>query len=647
MGCAASKLEDLPAVALCRDRCMYLEEALSQAQVLADAHVAYLASLRTLGPALHRFFHDIPAGNEPPPPPESDSHLQFPSDSESESKEDHTVKKLGETPTPVSEHDQYFREGEGETYKNSGSRLTSEPRPPPPPPPSSAWDFLNLFDAYEREIYLAPFYSCTNLDLEETAHSPALAADKIKVGNCGGNNDINVKHNTKNIGDDQEEESRSGKSKTTHMATSTATPPSVSVSAPVREETEAMRELNLLFDRASESGNQVLLSLQSHHHTISLDQEYGFDDREGLVMSSQNLSYTLKTLFLWEKKLYHEVKAEERLRITHEKKSRMLKHLEHGKGNTTSAAEAPKLNSLRSAVRDLLTKMKIAIQIVDRISITINKLRDEELWPQIIKFINRLLDMWKAMVECHKSQYRAMVEAKGLDGVAISNAKLSGAHNAETAIRLKLELQNWNVCFSNWIVAQKVYVKALNGWVQRCLLHEPNVADQELTADEDIGAPPIFVICNEWSQAMDRLSDEEVVEAIGGFTSSIHTLLMEGNNNNVEMVQQRMVAENKDVARKVKFLEAEEGKEQNILHKLMRGRGGKKNVASSSLRAGEDESHGERVQQQSRSDRNINLVWDLKQTLMAMEKFTANSLQAYNEIHAHIELQEVSCRQSG
>ncbi|KAM1387781.1 hypothetical protein ACFX2I_015984 [Malus domestica] len=640
MGCAASKVEDLPAVALCRDRCKYLEEALCQTQALAESHVAYLASLRTLGPVLHRFFHDTPAGTGPPPPPESDSHLQFPSDSESEYKEDHTDKLLGETPTPVSVHDQCFRKREEEVFKNLGGRLTSELPPPPPPPVSSTWDFLNLFDAYERESYLAPLYTCTTLVPEEAAHTSALVAavaDKI-------NNEINVKHNTKNIDDDQERESRSPeKGKTTHMATSTATPPSVSVSPTVPEAAEAMRELHLLFDRASESGNQVLLSLQSHHLTISLDQEYGFDDHEGLVMSSQNLSYTLKTLFLWEKKLYHEVKAEERLRVTHEKKSRMLKHLEHSKGTTTSAAQSPKLNSLRSAVCDLLTKMKIEIQIVDRISITINKLRDEELWPQIIEFINRLLNMWKAMVECHKSQYQAMVEAKGLDGVAISNAKLSSAHKSETAIQLKLELQNWNVCFSKWIVAQKGYVKALNGWLLRCLLHEPNVGDQELTADEGIGAPPVFVICNEWSQAMDRLSEKEVVEAIRGFWTSIHTLLMEDNNNNVEMVQQRMVAENKDIARKVKFLEEEEGKEQKILHKLIRGRGGKKNVGSSSLRAGEDESHRERVQQQSSSD----LVWDLKQTLMAMEKFTANSLQAYNELHAHIELEQVSCRQSG
>ncbi|KAM0997587.1 hypothetical protein FF1_007412 [Malus domestica] len=54
--------------------------------------------------------------------------------------------------------------------KISGNGLTSEPLPPPPSPPSFAWDLLNLFDAYERKIYVAPLYSCTNLDPEEAAN---------------------------------------------------------------------------------------------------------------------------------------------------------------------------------------------------------------------------------------------------------------------------------------------------------------------------------------------------------------------------------------------------------------------------------------------------------------------------------------------
>ncbi|PQP97787.1 uncharacterized protein Pyn_08494 [Prunus yedoensis var. nudiflora] len=526
MGCAASKVEDLPAVALCRDRCKFLEEALSQTQAMSNAHVAYLASLRTLGPALHRFFDDVNTiqnhcnCNGPPESesePDSASHLQFPSDSDSETELKGPRKQSDEAPTPVNDDDEY--------YRNLRGGLASKPPPPPPSPISSTWDLFNFFDAYDRERYPpSPLYSSTHLEHEEAA---TPAADKIKHNNININNDI---------GQQEEQQTR-----------------------PKEKKAEAMRELHLLFDRASESGNQVLKSLQSHHHTISLHQEYGFGNHEGLVMSSQSLSYTLKTLFLWEKKLYDEVKAEERLRVTHEKKSRMLKQLEHNK----ATAESPKIESVRTALHNVSTKMKIAIHIVDKISVTINKLRDEELWPQIVEFIHRLLGMWKGMVECHKSQYQAIAEAsKGLDAIAISNAKLNGAHDLETAIQLKLELQNWNVCFSNWIATQKGYVKALNGWLLRCLLQEPSPqSDEEGDAavvvplsPGRLGAPPAFVICNQWSQAMDRLSGKEVIEAIRGFCTRIHLLLME-HHVDAETLLQRMAIENKDVARKLRLVE--------------------------------------------------------------------------------------------
>lgn len=73
------------------------------------------------------------------------------------------------------------------------------------------------------------------------------------------------------------------------------------------------------------------------------------------------------------------------MRVTHEKKSRMLKQLEHSK----ATAESPKIESVRTALRCVSTKMNIAIHIVDKISVTINKLRDEELWPQTVEFIHR------------------------------------------------------------------------------------------------------------------------------------------------------------------------------------------------------------------------------------------------------------------
>lgn len=34
-----------------------------------------------------------------------------------------------------------------------------------------------------------------------------------------------------------------------------------------------------------------------------------------------------------------------------------------------------------------------------------------------------------------------------------------------------------------------------------------------------IGAPPVFVICNQWSQALDRVSEKEVLDSMRDFTS--------------------------------------------------------------------------------------------------------------------------------
>ncbi|KAL7090942.1 hypothetical protein ACP275_12G074100 [Erythranthe tilingii] len=45
MGCATSKLDYLPAIALCLDRCSFLDEFVRKRFAFAEAHVAYLPSL--------------------------------------------------------------------------------------------------------------------------------------------------------------------------------------------------------------------------------------------------------------------------------------------------------------------------------------------------------------------------------------------------------------------------------------------------------------------------------------------------------------------------------------------------------------------------------------------------------------------------
>ena len=52
-------------------------------------------------------------------------------------------------------------------------------------------------------------------------------------------------------------------------------------------------------------------------------------------------------------------------------------------------ADASRVDSTRTLIRALSTKMRIAVQIIDKIAITINKLMDEELWPLINELIHR------------------------------------------------------------------------------------------------------------------------------------------------------------------------------------------------------------------------------------------------------------------
>jgi hypothetical protein len=50
-------------------------------------------------------------------------------------------------------------------------------------------------------------------------------------------------------------------------------------------------------------------------------------------------------------------------------------------------ADVQKIDSVKAFIGILVTKMKMSIHVVDKISITISKLTEEELWPQINRFI--------------------------------------------------------------------------------------------------------------------------------------------------------------------------------------------------------------------------------------------------------------------
>ncbi|KAL5075704.1 hypothetical protein RYX36_014688 [Vicia faba] len=252
--------------------------------------------------------------------------------------------------------------------------------------------------------------------------------------------------------------------------------------------------------------------------TMKLAKTYCGEPEKESILNPINLSSTLEKLYAWEKKLYKEVKDEERLRAIYEKQCKRLKALDD------RGAESSKIDATETSIRKLLTKINICIRSVEKISARIHKLRDEELEPQLAALITGLIRMWKFMFQCHQKQFQAIMESK-TQSLKL-NTGLQRDEGLKAIMELERELLKWCTQFNKWVGTQKSYVENLNGWLVRCLLDEP-----EETADgvvpfspSRIGAPPAFIICNDWQQAMNRISEKEVAEAMGEFAQKLHEL---------------------------------------------------------------------------------------------------------------------------
>ncbi|XP_058089896.1 protein ROLLING AND ERECT LEAF 2-like [Magnolia sinica] len=279
------------------------------------------------------------------------------------------------------------------------------------------------------------------------------------------------------------------------------------------------------------------------------------DFEKAAGMKSGNLSSTLEKLYAWEKKLYKEVKDEEKLRLIYEKKCKQLKYLDD------RGAESNKIDATQASIRKLLTKISITIKAVDAISSRIHKLRDEELQPQMTELIQGLITMWKNMVKCHQKQFQAILETKSHNLKGKTGIQRDSSMRA--AMELEQELLNWCSRFNDWISTQKAYIEALNGWLLRWLLQEP-----EETADgivpfspSRVGAPSVFVICNDWYHAMERISEAEVSRAIHTFAARVH-MLWEMQD---EEQRQKLKAEylSKDIEKRLKSLHKGSGMQGN------------------------------------------------------------------------------------
>ncbi|KAM0829373.1 hypothetical protein ACQ4PT_066913 [Festuca glaucescens] len=326
-------------------------------------------------------------------------------------------------------------------------------------------------------------------------------------------------------------------------------------------------------------------------------EDLGVGGREK-VTGGRSLSLTLQRLYIWEKKLYNEVKSEEKMRLLLAKNSKRLKFLDQ------KGVEAHKIDETQNLVRKLSTKIGIAVRVIA-------KAEDSALC--------RFVKMWQEKLECFQIQCEAISLAKNLDSV------ISGGISRDLAMELEVDLVKCIVNFSSWVNAQRSFVKALNGWLALCLNYR-----QEETPDGArpcspgrVGAPLVFTICSSWSQAMDRISEKEVVTAMQALVSSVRNLC---EYKNVEQSEQITIIREREKWNKILARKSVEiNKEADTLNRKLALVPGRQNLLPT-------------VQTyQANFLEADNLQVSLRRVLQALESFASSSLQAFQETLRHAE----------
>ncbi|KAJ7953171.1 Protein of unknown function (DUF630 and DUF632) [Quillaja saponaria] len=241
-----------------------------------------------------------------------------------------------------------------------------------------------------------------------------------------------------------------------------------------------------------------------------------FDDCGGMVSGSHSL--TLERIYAWEKKLYEEVKAGEKTRKIYERKCSQLRKQE-GRGSSPLCK-----NESMAEVVDLYARILVTIRSAESMSNRIQRLKDEELLPQLVELLNGLARNWKIMFKSHETQYKIMYEVRFFNSPALGNF-CNDSHRLAT-LQLEAELQNWHACFATYVTSQKVYIEALDGWLSKFMSPEVELQSQGRSSvlPCTINDPPLLVISHDWLASLEKLPDKVVTYAIKSFGKDIQAL---------------------------------------------------------------------------------------------------------------------------
>ncbi|KAK1274538.1 hypothetical protein QJS04_geneDACA009617 [Acorus gramineus] len=636
MGCFHSRvLEREETVSRCKARRRYMKQLVNARQAFSASHSLYVRALRGTGstllefatseanlhnhkhPLLHQHKHLLlppspsppPPRPRPPPPP---------------------------LPIPMSPS--------SETWTSvTASPL---PPPPPPPPPPSSWDFWDPFaPSSSRSATEEEWEASTTVS--EAAHTATAASETTQPAAAA-----TVPPPSASV--------VSSYSKTTTTASELA----LVVSRNGKGIEGIMKELNEYFVKASDAGvhvsalleapicgfsgqratgkvcnygrNLSSMQLWSRRSNLkssdfngfgrSVDHLFGGDSGSGVL----NMSHcsTIEKLYAWEKKLYLEVKNAENIKMNHEKKMALLRKQE------AKGSDYVKIEKSRKEIERLESRLMVASQAMETTSSEIVRLREAELFPQLLDLVKGLTIMWRGMYECHQVQTHIVQQLEFLNNAAPTTAPTSHLHR-QCTLQLEVEVQRWHSSFCALVKAQRDYLHSLTGWLRLSLF--------QFSQDSPLkGQPtPIYSLCEEWQLALDRIPDKVASEGIKCFLTVVHSIVLQ----QVEELKQKKKSEAalKELEKRVAELRVLETKYGPYSEDLRRGyREQSSKVAEKRakaevlrLKAEEEKNKYDKCASVTRAMTLNNLQTGFPNVFQAMTGFSGVCTQVFEAAHNH------------
>lgn len=238
---------------------------------------------------------------------------------------------------------------------------------------------------------------------------------------------------------------------------------------------------------------------------------------------------TLDKLFAWEKKLYLEVKEAEALRVELERKFYLYR-------SQDAKNEDPAIiDKTRSSIKTLQTRMAVAVHAVESAAQQVQRLRDVELYPQLVDLLDGLGTMWKNMSQAHQAQLRAVETMRRLDNSAACEPTTS--FHRQATLNLEQALNKWSEGVSRFVNSHKEYLKNLTLWLKLTLQQSSNDEGDSRSGSRSPSRSPrssssegmigssIYDLCQRWEEALALLPHQVVLEGIGSFSSVVREML--------------------------------------------------------------------------------------------------------------------------